>query len=333
VAGIRDVARKTGLSIATVSRVINGNGYVSVEKRALIQRVAAELNYQPNAGARLMRNGESRMVGVLLPALDIQFFGILAHTIEQELFRRDYRALICSTAESVEHENRYIAAMLAQQVDGIIAASVLADAAPFRKILASKVPIVGIDRALPGQHVATVKVDHMTGGRMMARHLLELGHTRIAIVGAPRHSAPIGERVDGITGELAGKGLAPFAIKLGDTHSFEACRELAATMLGAKSKPTAIIGTTDIAAIGAIHAAVAQGLGVPGNLSVIGFDDLPAGRYVLPQLTTIAQPLRGLGRMAVAKLCRLMMGEGETDEDNEPLELLLIKRGTTAAPN
>lgn len=321
---IRDIAKRAGASIATVSRVVNGSGYVSAGMRARIEAAVRELDYRPNAGARAMRSGSSRIVGVLLPALDVHFFGILAHTVEQALFARGYQAMICSTSESAEHEAAYVRAMLAQQVDGVIMAAVASDGAGVGRLVAAGVPIVAVDRALPG--VAAVAVDHHAGGRMLARHLLELGHRAIGVVGAPGHSAPVQERLAGIVAELAGSGLAPVAVRLGAEHGFEACRALADAMLG-EVRPTAIIGTTDMAAIGAIHAAAGRGLAVPRDLSVIGFDDLPAARYTIPQLTTVAQPVREIGQAVVERLLALM--EGKPALPPPVLALRLVERGTT----
>lgn len=323
---IRDIANRAGASIATVSRVVNGSGYVSADMRARIEAAVAELGYRPNAGARMMRSGSSRMVGVLLPALDVHFFGILAHTVEQALFARGYQAMICSTAESPDHEAAYIAAMLAQQVDGVILAAVTSDGAAVARLSAARVPIVAVDRALPG--TPAVAADHHAGGRMLARHLLDLGHRAIGVVGAPGHSAPVQERLAGIVAELAGAGLAPMATRLGPDHSFEACRSLAADLLS-DFTPTALIGISDMAAIGALHAAVARALRVPDDLSVIGFDDLPAARYTIPQLTTVAQPIRQIGQAAVDTLIALM--RGDTPPPPPDLPLTLITRGTTAA--
>lgn len=324
-ASIRDIARRAGTSIATVSRVINGSGYVSAEMRARIEAAVCDLDYRPNAGARAMRSGSSRMVGVLLPALDVHFFGILAHTVEQALFSKGYQALICSTAESPAHEAAYVGAMLAQQVDGVILASVSSDAGGVAKLRAAGVPIVAVDRALPD--VPAVAVDHHAGGRMLARHLLALGHRTVGVVGAPAHAAPVQQRLAGITAELAAAGLAPVAVRLGPSHGFEACRALAEALLDGCS-PSALIGTTDMAAIGALHAAVARGLRVPDDLSVIGFDDLPAARYTIPQLTTVAQPVREIGQAAVDALVALM--QGRPAPPAPPLELRLVERGTTA---
>lgn len=325
-AGIRDIATRAGASIATVSRVINGSGYVSPSMRARIETVIAEMQFRPNAGAASMRRGKSRMVGVLLPALDVKFFGILAHVIEQALFARGYHAFICCSSESPEREAEYIAAMLAQRVDGVIIASVTSDTIAAARLTAAGVPIVAVDRAIAG--AVTVKADHYAGGRLMAGHLLALGHRRIAVTGAPEHSTPVTERLAGVRDALAAAGLEPVAVRLGEEHGFEACRDMAAALLSEGVETDAVIGLTDLAAIGAIHALHERGIAVPQDVSVIGFDDMPMARYVIPQLTTVAQPIREIGALAVEQIVRLMTGEALSED--QPPALSVIERGTTA---
>lgn len=336
---IRDIAQAAKASVATVSRVINNSGYVSAETRARVEAAIAALEYTPNAGAQRLRSGASRMVGVVLPALDVPFFAILAHVLERELFRRGYQALICCTDESADQEARYISTLLSQQVDGVVAASVLADAGQYRRIADAGIPIVAIDRDLPDLAVVSIKADHALGGRMMADHLLALGHRRFAVIGAPAHSPPVLARVQGVVDRLAEAGLQA-QIELGRVHDFDACRDLARVVLtgavlmeavlAGAGRPTALIGTTDIAAIGAIHAAIGMGLAVPQDVSVIGFDDLPAARYVLPALTTVAQPLRSMAEQAVAQLCAMMAGQALPAPAD--LALKLVQRDTTAPP-
>lgn len=330
-ASIKTIAKLANTSVSSVSRVLNNSGYVSAEVRKNVEEAIKTLNYRPSSGARVLRSGRSRLVGVLLPSLDVQFFGILAHEMEQALFDLGYQAFICSTAESGAHEKRYISMLLSQRIDGVIVASAHEDFAHFEEFRASNVPIVALDRDLNGLESDAVRVDHERGGRMMAEHLIGLGHRRIAVTGAPAHSAPIHRRVAGIKDALEAHGLTPAQIVLGDAHSFDQTYALAQQVIAGPDRPTALIGTTDIAAIGAIHAAHDAGLSVPGDLSIIGFDDIPAAAFVLPRLTTVAQPIRALGQSAVARLHRLMTQE--TDRPLDPVPpLRLVERETTAPP-
>lgn len=328
-ASIKTIAKLAQTSVASVSRVLNNSGYVSAELRAKVQAAIVQTNYQPSSDARVLRGGKSNLVGILLPSIDVQFFGILAQSMEQALFDLGYQSFICSTAESAAHEARYVAMFLSRRVGGVIAASAEAGAAHFAPLRARGIPIVAIDRDLHGYASDAIVIDHDLGGRMMAQHLIDLGHRRIAVIGAPLHSQSIQRRLAGVRAALGQSGLEPVAEQLGKTHDFAQAYDLASRALA--SQPTALIGLTDIAAIGAIHAAHDLGLRIPHDLSIIGFDDIPSASFVLPRLTTIAQPIRHLGRSAAHRLHGLIINDPHTRTQALPA-LSLINRDTTAQP-
>ena len=333
-ASIKTIAKLAHTSVASVSRVLNNSGYVSADLRAKVQAAIAQTNYQPSSDARVLRGGKSNLVGILLPSIDVQFFGILAHAMEQALFDLGYQSFICSTAESAAHEARYVAMFLSRRVGGVIAASAEAGAAHFAPLRAHGIPIVAVDRDLHGYASDAIVIDHDLGGRMMAQHLIDLGHRSIAVIGAPLHSQSIQRRLAGVRAALAQSGLQPVCEQLGTTHDFAQSYDLASRALAnptLSSQPTALIGLTDIAAIGAIHAAHDLGLRIPQDLSIIGFDDIPSAAFVLPRLTTIAQPIRHLGRSAAHRLHRLIAGDPQTLTEALPA-LTLIQRDTTAPP-
>jgi LacI family transcriptional regulator len=329
VASIKTIAKLAHTSVASVSRVLNNSGYVSADLRAKVQAAIAQTNYQPSSDARVLRGGKSNLVGILLPSIDVQFFGILAHAMEQALFDLGYQSFICSTAESAAHEARYVAMFLSRRVGGVIAASAEAGAAHFAPLRAHGIPIVAVDRDLHGYASDAIVIDHDLGGRMMAQHLIDLGHRTIAVIGAPLHSQSIQRRLAGVRAALAQSGLQPVCEQLGTTHDFAQSYDLASRALA--NRPSALIGLTDIAAIGAIHAAHDLGLRIPQDLSIIGFDDIPSAAFVLPRLTTIAQPIRHLGRSAAHRLHRLIAGDPQTLTEALPA-LTLIQRDTTAPP-
>lgn len=303
---IRTIAKLAGTSVSSVSRVINKSGYASPDLRERVEAAIRSLNFTPSKGARMLRGEPSRMIGLILPSIDVPFFGILAHTIEQYLFECGFQTLICSTAENADHEARYIAMLLSQRVDGVIVASAFSDTGHFRALADAGIPIIAIDRDLSGIADAAVMADHEEGGRLMVRHLLAHGHEKIGVVGAPGHSQPVQLRLAGIREELAKTGLEPLAVSLSGEHSFAETYRLARGLLQARPEVTALIGTTDIAAIACIHAAHDLGFSVPGDYSVIGFDDLPEGMFVLPRLTTVAQPIRGVGIAAADALAKMI---------------------------
>ncbi|NLR99883.1 LacI family transcriptional regulator [Rhizobium sp. P38BS-XIX] len=321
---IKKIAELAQTSKSSVSRVINNNGYVSADVRERVEKAIASINYHPNAGARTLRGSPSRLVGVLLPSLDVPFFGILAHSIEQAFFALGYQTFICSTAESQDREQAYVGMLLAQRIDGVIVASSRQEVDPFTPLRDRNIPMVAIDRPMPGLTDVCVHVDNHYGGTLLAKHLIELGHREIAIISTPRHSEPMIQRVNGACAALAEHGLKPVQIAYGNEHNLGAGRRLATKLLQKTPRPTAIIGTSDTAAIGAMHAAVDLGINVPGDLSIAGFDDIPEASYVLPRLTTVSQPTRKIGERAVHRLHQMMSGELELAvEDRLPLKLVV----------
>ncbi|WFU12056.1 LacI family DNA-binding transcriptional regulator (plasmid) [Rhizobium sp. CB3090] len=330
---IRHIAKLARTSVSSVSRVLNNSGYASPELRDRVEAAIRALNYTPSKGARMLRGAPSRMIGLMLPSIDVPFFGILAHAIEQQLFQRGYQTLICSTAENMDHEARYMSMLLAQRVDGVIVASAFGNIEHFEILRDAHIPIVAIDRELSGIADDAVMADHEEGGRLMARHLIGLGHRSIAIVGAPAHSQPVQLRLRGISTEMAKHGIAPTAVRMAEEHSFAATYPLAQDLLATHPEITAIIGTTDISAIAAIHAVLDRGVSVPGDYSVIGFDDLPEAAYVFPRLTTVAQPIRDVGQLAARRL-ETLIAEHQAGHEPRPgavmkVPVTLIHRDST----
>jgi LacI family transcriptional regulator len=330
---IKQVASLAGTSIASVSRVVNENGYVSQALRERILKVMRELHYEPSANAKSLRSGESRLVGVMLPTIEVPFFGILAHAIEQKLFSAGYSAFVCSTLENEEYEKRYVNMLCSHHVDGVIVASAHGSKHHFARFTEQRIPVIAIDRPLPDVASKTISVDHEDGGRRMVEHLLSLGHKRIAVIGAPVHSEPIGKRLLGVRAGIAqaGLNLNKKQVLIGEVHTFEACYELARKALSETAGLTGLIGLTDIAAVAAMHAANDAGLNVPGQMSIIGFDDVPLAAHVIPGLTTIAQPIKEIGERAVERLRERMASPDEKfSEAQEWMQLRLIVRGSTA---
>ena len=274
-----------------------------------------------------MRSGRSGLVGILLPSLDVPFFGILAQALEQALFEHGYHCLICNTEENEDHERRYVSTLISQKVDGIIAAAVMTTK-NFGRLADEAIPIVAVDRSPDGKAEDLVSLDHREGGRLMARHLLRLGHRRISVVGAPTHSTPIALRIEGIREVLGKHEIKPIQIILGNEHSFDSCFELARRVLE-KEPPTALIGLTDIAAIGAIHAAHERGLRIPQDISVIGFDNLPQSAHIYPTLTTVDQPITLLGQLAARDLLYRIDPKRFSKPDLSVLSLRIVERDST----
>lgn len=332
-ATIKDIARRSGAGIATVSRVVNNNGYVADATRKRVEQAIKDLGYRPNAGARMMRSGRSNLIGVLVPSIKVDFFARLAHRLEQALFAQGYQTLICSTAEDLKHESQYIDMLLSQQVDGVMVASVSSNAEVFSKLAEADIPILAIDRQLDNINAPFVSSDHYAGGQMAAEHLISLGHKQISVIGAPEQSQPVQLRVAGAVQACQDAGLEAPQITLGSDHRVQGCAELALDVLSRFPRPTAVIATSDIAAIGILHAARTAGLTVPADLSVTGFDDTPLAAYVFPAVTTVAQPIDLIAQTAISTLLKMIKKPSDSEAEDRVLPVSLsIRQSTAPAP-
>lgn len=328
-ASIKDIARLSGASISTVSRVVNTSGYVSEATRARVEKAIADLGYRPNAGARMMRSGRSHLIGLLVPSIKVDFFGRLVHRLERGLFSKGYQSIICSTAEDANHEAEYVDMLSAQQVDGVLVASVGGAAAAFAKLKEAGVPIIALDRPIEGLGAMSVRSDHFGGGEIAANHLIDLGHRDIAVLGAPAQSLPVQLRASGAAQACVARGLDAPKITLGDDHTVQSCAELAHRVLSHARRPTAIVAISDIAAIGILHAARVLGIAIPQDLSVTGFDDSPLASYVFPPLTTVAQPIDLIAQEAIFALLGMIQSPEATQAADIVVPLTLQPRQST----
>jgi LacI family transcriptional regulator len=332
------------VSTATISRLINQTGYVAAPLQEKIRRSMEALNYQPNALARSLRRQETQSVGVLVPKLSQPFFGLLGHAIEQALFTKGYRTFLCSAEEDSDKEAAYLEMLLRQRADGVILVPTGRSLSNVERLLRTRLPVVLVDRDLPALQVDRVLSDNITGGRQIARHLLRLGHRRIAIIGAEPHSESMERRLAGVRQGLKRAGIQPVeeCLVANTGSQFQLGFSTTQRLVLQHPRPTAVIALTDMLAVGAIHGAWKAGLELPRDLSVTGFDDIPLASYVLPELTTVAQPITEMGERAVHQLLqRVRQRLVRSGTDFAPrhkvnrvlLPAHLIVRNSTAPPS
>ncbi|MBC7811253.1 MAG: LacI family DNA-binding transcriptional regulator [Burkholderiales bacterium] len=333
-ATIKEVADHAGVSVATVSRVINKTGYVSLDLQERVVEAMKTLHYRPSALARGLRRQETQTVGVLIPQLDQPFFSALAYAIEQTLFASDYRALICSAEESQSKEVAYVEMLLRQRVDGVILVPTSHSTDSVQRLLEQNVPMVLVDRDIPELTINRVLSDNQQGGYEGATHLIELGHERIGVIHTPLSSEAMAQRVRGVREALDESGIAYNGALFiaGTSHQFEAGYTAAMELLRQTPRPTAIFALTDVMAMGAMRAAAELGLSLPDDLSVMGFDGTPLSEYSIPALTTVAQPTYQMGETAATLMLRQMQEE-EASVESVMLETTLIVRHSTAPPS
>jgi DNA-binding LacI/PurR family transcriptional regulator len=329
---IEDVAKEAGVSIASVSRYLNGRTTeVSVGTGARIQAAVDRLSYVPNMAARSLKTGRSRLIGVLLANIAHPYWSAVLSGVEEACQRANYSVVISSAGDRADIENRYLHMFLRQRVDGILLNPAQADPEIVAVWSGLRTPVVTLDRTLPGLPFALVAMDNAQGTRLAVEHLLALGHCRIGFV-----SWPIGrfsnrqERLRGYTealhdaGILADPDLIRFAA---DGWSDGVAQTLA--LLDAPHPPTAILSATSMLNLQVLAAIKRRGLRIPDDVSVVGYDDSPWDPLLDPPLTTVATPARQLGIVAAERLIAMIDGNGAVDLDEIRLTPELIIRQST----
>jgi LacI family transcriptional regulator len=305
---IQDVARHAGVSISTVSRVINKTANVDPATEQRVQVAVATLGYRPNLLARSFRRKETQTIGLLVPDNSNPFFAEIARVIEDMGFAEGYSVILCNSDLSQVKQAAYVDVLLAKRVDGLILTSTGLISSTdgldmMERILAAGVPCVVVDRDLEGSPIDQVLVDNIQGGYMAGEYLTSLGHRQIACLVGPHELTPSAGRSAGFQQALADAGVAlsPDAIVRGNGR-FDGGELAARTLLDSGVPFTAMFTFNDAMAIGAIGTLRRAGIGVPEEVSVIGFDNTPLANAMFPTLTTIAQPIVEMGRRSVRLL-------------------------------
>lgn len=324
-ATVRDVAERVGVSVSTVSRALSMPHLVSAKTRARVVAAAEELGYQPNQAARGLRSGVTGNIGLVVPDIENPYFGGMTKGVQDRARKSGYSVFIADSDEDVELEAEVIASIV-KQVDGILLASPRASAERILSIVGSK-PAVVLNRHIDG--LPSLLLDNAAGVVQVLDHLQALGHRRIAYAASPMSSWSGSERVEEMRrqGELR-EGLE--VVFLGNFQPFVSGGYQAAD-LAVASGATALFAYNDLIAIGALERLRHRGIDVPGQMSVVGFDDVSFAELTFPTLTTVAVPLRGMGRRAVDALTRLVTeGAGSGDSVRADVELQI--RQSTAPP-
>jgi len=300
---MQDVAQLAGVSVTTVSHVINDTRFVSEEVRQRVATAMRELRYQPNALARSLRLGQTRTFGMIVPDSANPFFAEVARAIENASFAGDHNVILCNSDGDLNKELVYANVLMEKQVDGIIFVAAGLSSEHLRSIIMRDVPVVVADRSLPDVEVDTVEADHYGGGYAATEHLISLGHRRIGCIAGPPVLTSSAERLRGYRGALAAHCL-PADDDLVQTGDFQYTGSALAMsrLLALREPPTAVFASNDMMAVAAIHVAADLRLRVPEDLAVVGFDDIALASFSNPPLTTIAQPKQEMAETAIRLL-------------------------------
>ncbi|KXH78778.1 LacI family DNA-binding transcriptional regulator [Sporosarcina sp. HYO08] len=321
---IRDVAKHASVSVATVSRVLNDKGYVSVETRKKVEAAIAELNYRPNEVARSLFKKQSKTLGLILPDIMNPFFPELARAIEDTAAKLGYTVILCNSDEDEEKAQRYLDILLQKYVDGIILASNTIREKTIREL---NIPVVCIDREI-SKDIPTIVVDNKKGARTATQFLKDKGRKRIAHIRGPFDVSNANERCEGYLGIVSSEDWFTESYIINGNYHMETATKVALALLQSHPEVDGIFAANDTMAIGAMKAAYQHGLKVPEDISIIGFDGIALAKASIPELTTIEQPLYALGQKAAKVLIQLIEGQ-EIEKSFHQFDVQLVEREST----
>ncbi|MVO99783.1 LacI family DNA-binding transcriptional regulator [Paenibacillus lutrae] len=327
---IFDVAKKAGVSVVTVSRVLNDFPSVREKNRQKVLQAIKELDYRPNSAARSLAMGKTGVIGLTLTTLQDTLFDGIIKSVNDALKEHGYFLALSIEPETAETAKGESSNFLYQEdrVDGIILLSPLNEERDVLELKRKKIPFVLVDNQLEDTGASVVNVDNYMGGLTATRHLLGLGHTRIAHVCGPALYRSAKERKRGYMDAMAEAGLAPYLMVDSDFNIRDGY-EIAKSWLAGGECPTAVFAADDFIALGIVEAFRDAGRHVPQELSVIGYDDQAFSADIHPRLTTIRQPTEGMAQEAVKLLLRIKSGAQRRNASIK-LEPELIVRESTA---
>jgi LacI family transcriptional regulator len=328
---IKEVARQAGVSVATVSRALNDKGPVREETRRRVREVATRLRYVPHGAARSLITNRTSTIGVLLPDLYGEFFSEVIRGIDQTARGNELHLLVSSSHnERAEVEAAFRA--MRGRVDGIVVMTPEIDADTLEANLPSTTPVVLLNCRVDSEAYDAIHVDNYGGAYAMVRHLIGLGHRRIALLGGSARNVDASERQRGYRAamdELGGEWTVD--LELEGSFTEESGYGAVERLLGLYPRPTAVFAANDAMAIGALSALGEAGLRVPEDMAVTGFDDIPIARYMSPPLTSVRVPIAELGSRAMHRLLEALKQENMHERKRETLPTRLIVRASCGA--
>ena len=331
-ATIKDVAARAGVSFTTVSHVVNNTRPVSSEVRVKVEAAIRELNFVPSAVARSLKARTTLTIGVVVPNITNPYFAELSRGIETYCERRGYSVILGNSDDEPEKQRKYLRVMIERRIDGLIVASAGDENTLAEALGNTSLPLVIADREVPGVQADLVEIDHEQGAYLAARHLLELGHRKIACISGPANMVVSEARVRGYRHALEEAGIETDACQVVASDYTSSGGYGAAVSLLDGHRPSAIFATNDMMALGVLRAASERGIHVPRDLSVIGFDDIELSRYFYPALTTVGQSIVMLGERAAQTLLERVTKAFEGDARRLIIAPELKLRESTAPP-
>jgi LacI family transcriptional regulator, galactose operon repressor len=334
-ATIRDIADLAGVSIATVSRVLNDRPDVARETRENVMQVVRKHGFSTNRGARGATSNRAGVIGLTLPLVNDAYFGPILSGASEALYEQDLRIMLCPTLHEHDREVSLVDRLLRGTTDGAILMLPEESTAELLHLQEIEFPFVVVDpREATPPGIPCVAAMHASGAKLATEHLLQLGHRHIGVAGGPVGWYANDEREIGFRAAMAAARLLPDPdMIVRSDWSIASGEQAAEVLLGRPDPPTAIFAFNDNTAIGVMNVARRRGIRVPEELSIVGFDDTFQATIVTPQLTTVRQPLAELGRMGVSLLSRLIEGQRLEALRIELATELVVRESTAPVPS
>lgn len=323
-ASIYDVAKKAGVSVVTVSRVINNVPTVRASSKEKVMKAIKLLNYQPNVAAQILARGRSNVIGLLIPNLTDPFIMEVVHAVDYELKKNGY-FLALSVTSNANEESEFL--FQQERVDGVLILTPLSEKSYVSSLKSKNIPFVIMDNQVFPYTESSIVVDNLKGGYDVTRFLLEKGHVKISCIGGPENLISSEHRVKGFCNALQEVGLKPFSVVRGK-FDVDTGYKVAMDWIENNMLPTGIICGDDHIAFGVLDALKEKGIKVPEEVSVIGYDDHPFASKLHPYLTTVKQPAIEMGEKGVKTLLEKIQGVKKNNIVIK-LEAKLIERSST----
>ncbi len=328
-ATIDDVATRSGVSTATVSRVLSGSVPARPETRERVLAAARELDYRPSGIARALKRQETRTLGLVVTDITNPFYPQIVRAVEAAAHQRGYGIVLANGGNDPARELEHLDLLVERRVDGIVIISSLITRRHAERLHRTDMPVVLVNDTVAGSGLPTVTTAHRLGARLATEHLIGLGHRRIGHIGAPADQAASAQRRQGVRDALRAARLGEPLIAIGDGGVVGGA-QAAEALIG--SDITGIVAYNDLTAIGALRALRRAGIDVPKRISVVGFDDIDLAAWTDPPLTTVRQPTDALGSWAVEHIADLLSGQTvEVASAPVLLDPSMVVRESTAA--
>lgn len=335
--GIKDVAARAGVSVGTVSNVLNRPHLVSESTRARVQAAIIELGFVRNESARQLRAGRSRTIAYVLLDAGNPFFTDVARGVEEVAKAHDLALILCNSDQDPVRERDYLDQLLEQRVRGVLITAVDYAGEQLRRLPERGVPVVLVDRAPGGsEDWCTVGVEDVEGGDLAVTHLIDQGHRRIAFAGGPPTLVQVADRLAGAERAVRQAGLPPETLTVLETAALNVAegRRVGERIIGlpTRRRPTAVFCANDLLALGVLQHMTQHGIAVPGTMAIVGYDDIEFAAAAAVPLTSVHQPRHLLGRAAA----ELLLEEAESGPDHEHQHVqftpeLIVRASSSAA--